>query len=55
MAMPTFYTFTITVADPEQCKKEHVRDAIMDAVKDQADLMVIEMDYGEQLFLNEKL
>ena len=51
MAQPTFYTFTVTIADPEQCKAEHVRDAIKEALEDHADFMVIDMDHGEQLVL----
>ena len=50
---PTFFTFTITVADPEQGRSEQVRDCIIDAVKDHADLTVLQMDYGTQLTLHE--
>ena len=50
---PTFFTFKITVADPEEGRPEQVRDCIIDAVKEHADLMVIEMDYGKQLTLHD--
>ena len=51
MALPTFHTFTITVADPEEGRTENVRDHIKETLENNGDLIVLDIDCGTGLIL----